>query len=216
MCAIRSLKNDDDEKIGIYYLKQFKGINIYNYQLPSEFGDLNKKEKYALIFKKENIEQYFYKLNENQINLINKINDIRKQYNLSPSKYSEYENLPEFLINEKTELNFYPYQNIYKLNEGLYIFKYPKNEFHKLLNTKEILNIITNDLLDKIYIIEQNNFEFICPYSNIIIYDKISYHLSDKNNNMHSNKNEPKLKDIILKLIEILLKIILIILNINL
>ena len=64
------------------------------------------------------------------------------------------EQLPEFLINEKTELNFYPYQNIYKLNEGLYIFKYPKNEFHKLLNTKEILNIITNDFLDKIYIIE--------------------------------------------------------------
>ena len=43
MCAIRSLKDNDDEKIGIYYLKQFKGINIYNYQLPPEFGNLNEK-----------------------------------------------------------------------------------------------------------------------------------------------------------------------------
>ena len=106
------------------------------------------------------------------------------------------EQLPEFLINEKTELNFYPYQNIYKLNEGLYIIKCQKNEFQNLLNNKEIINIITNDLLNKIYIIEQNNFEFICFYFNNNIYDKISYHLCNKNNNFNSNKYESKIKDI--------------------
>ena len=179
-------KSCDD--IIIYFLKHFKGIDIIKYKLPSEFYKLNEKEKYALIFRKQNIKLYCYKLNGNQINLINKINDIRKQYNLSPFKYYLFEQLPEFLINEKTKLNFYPYQNIYKLNVDLFIFKYKKDEFQNLLNNNEILNIITNDLLDKIYIIEQNNFEFICFYSNNNIYDKLSYPLCKKKNIFNLNK----------------------------
>ena len=187
-------KNGDD--IIIYFLKQIKGINIIKYELPPKFYDLNKKEKYALIFNNKIIEQYNYELNDNQINLIKKINDIRKQYNLSPYKYSQIEKLPGFLINEKTELNLYPEHNIYKLNDHLYIFKYPKNEFQNLLNNNEILNIITNQSLDKIYIIEQNNFEFICPYSYFYIYEKINYTLNKRNNNFQSNKNEIKPEEI--------------------
>ena len=165
--------------------------------MPLEFDNLNVKEKYALIFKKENIEQYFYKLNDSQVNLIDKINDIRKQYNLSPFKYSKFENLPEFLINEKTELNFYPYQYIYKLNADLYIFKYPKNEFQKLLNYNEISNIIKNDLLDNIYIIEQNNFEFICFHSNSCNIDyKMKNSINKGNNNISNNKYCSKQRDI--------------------
>ena len=196
LCGLCDTKKDDyDIK---FFLKQFKGIylNKYEYKLPSQFYDLNEKEKYAFIFEKENIKRCCYILNSNHINLINKINDIRNQYNLSPYKYSKFEKLPEFLINEKTELNLYPEKNAYKLNNYLYIFKYPKNEFQNLLNNNEILNIITNDLLNKIYIIEQNNFEFICFYSFNYIYEKFNYPLNKRNNNFPSNKNESKPEEI--------------------
>jgi len=175
-----------------FFLKQLKGINICEYELPPEYNNLNEKEKYALIFGGEKIKQYNYKLNDDQINLIDKINNIRNQYNLSPYKYSEFEKLPEFLINEKTELNFYPYQNIYKLNDGLYIFKYAKNELKKICNNNEILNIITNDLLKNIYIIEQNNFEFICFYINLYISKNINYPPRKNNNNFNLNKNRSR------------------------
>ena len=58
------------------------------------------------------------------------------------------------------------------------------------------MNIITNESLDKIYIIEQNNFEFICPYSYFYIYEKINYTLNKINNNFQSNKNEFKPEEI--------------------
>ena len=58
------------------------------------------------------------------------------------------------------------------------------------------MNIITNDLLNKIYIIEQNNFEFICFYSFNYIYEKFNYPLNKRNNNFPSNKNESKPEEI--------------------
>jgi len=182
------MKNYND--IRRIFVKQIKGINIIDYELPPEFYNLSEKEKYASIFKKQNIKHYNYKLNDNQINLINNINDIRKQYNLSTYKYSKIEKLPEFLINEKTELNFYRNENIYKLNEELFIFKYSKNKFQKFLNNKELLNIITNDLLNKIYIIEQNNLEFTCFYNRDISKKSINWKRfkeESKPENIHLN-----------------------------
>ena len=41
------------------------------YELPSTFDNLNKKEKNKFIFKKENIEKYKIQLKENQIELRN-------------------------------------------------------------------------------------------------------------------------------------------------
>ena len=54
---------------------------------------------------------------------------------------------------------FYPNENIYKLSSNCYIFKYVKNEFQNHINNDEIMNIITNGLLDRINIIEKNEFE---------------------------------------------------------
>ena len=58
-----------------------------------------------------------------------------------------------------------------------------------IFSNKEILNIITNNLLDKIYIIEQNDFVFICPYSKFYTYKKVKDSLRKKNNNFNSKKN---------------------------
>ena len=162
---IKKINNFDDERI--YILNQINGINIVNYELPLTFNDLNKNEKNKFIYKKENIEKYEYKLNKNQIILINKINDIRKLNNIPILEYNQYNRLSDFILKEKAELFFNPNKNLYYYAAlNIYIFKYPKNKFINMLNHKETLNIITNYRLSKITIIELNNLEYIYLYNN--------------------------------------------------
>ena len=151
--------------IKINCLVELNGINIEEIELESKFGNLNEKSKREYIFKKENIEKYEYKLNENQIGLIEKINKIRVQNNIPELKYDKYEKIPNFIINPTLKLLFNKNENIYKISNNLYIFKYNKNELQNLLNDKEIINIIKFGFLDKINIIEKNNTEFISIYN---------------------------------------------------
>jgi len=148
-----------------FYLNQIQRFKINEFQLPSKFDKLNKKEQYEFIFKKENIEKYEYILNANQILLINKINDIRDNYNIPKLKYNTTECLPDFIVNEKTELVFNEEKYIHKISDNLYIFNYPKNEFQNLLYTTEIISILTNDYLDSINILEKNSIELISIYN---------------------------------------------------
>ena len=66
-------------------------ININEYELPNEFDDLDKTDKIKMIFKKENMTQYTYILNDIQKMLINKINQIRNQNNIPELKYDKYQ-----------------------------------------------------------------------------------------------------------------------------
>ena len=155
-------------KIGdkiLIILNQINGINISDFKLPEDFDNLCQAKKDDFIFKRKNIEQYRYKLDINQINLIDKINDIRKHHNLYILLYYIEEQLPDFIINPKIELILFNNDNIYKISENYYIFKYPKNKFQNYLYNKEILNILTLDFLDRINIIAQNNIEFISIYN---------------------------------------------------
>ena len=171
LILIKSYKGDwDDEKI--YTLYQLKGIDIHNYRLPSDFSDLSEKAKREFIFKAENMEKYKYNINNYQKELIQKINDIRKKHKISVLyddldgyTYDIHAKLPEFIINEKTELIISPNENIYKINPYLFIFKYPKNEFEKVLNNQDIKSIITNDSLDRISIIEHHGIEYISIFN---------------------------------------------------
>ena len=172
-------KDIDDIKRDI--LIELNGIKINDFY----FYDSIEKSKNELIYKKENIEKYEYELNDNQINLIHKINDIRKQNNIPELKYFKHEKLPSYLINPKPQLIFYQKQNIYKISNDLYIFKYPKNELQILLNNKEIINIIKNDFLNEINLIEQYNNEIISIYNNRTINN-----INKLNNNIAINNIE--------------------------
>ena len=172
-------KDIDDIKRDI--LIELNGIKINDFY----FYDSFEKSKNELIYKKENIEKYEYELNDNQINLIHKINDIRKQNNIPELKYFKHEKLPSYLINPKPQLIFYQKQNIYKISNDLYIFKYPKNELQILLNNKEIINIIKNDFLNEINLIEQYNNEIISIYNNRTINN-----INKLNNNIAINNIE--------------------------
>ena len=172
-------KDIDDIKRDI--LIELNGIKINDFY----FYDSFEKSKNELIYKKENIEKYEYELNDNQINLIHKINDIRRQNNVPELKYFKHEKLPCYLINPKPQLIFYQKQNIYKISNDLYIFKYPKNELQILLNNKEIINIIKNDFLNEINVIEQYNNEIISIYNNRTINN-----INKLNNNIAINNIE--------------------------
>ena len=159
-------KYDDMKTITLY---QLNGINIRNFELSLEFDTFNEKAKNAFIFQKENIEKYEYKLSQDQINLIIEINDIRRKNNIPKLIYEKYEKLPHFIINQKTELVFYPYKKIYKLSSNSYLFKCQKQEFQNFIYTKEALNIITKDFLNRINIIEKDGTAFISIYNNLLI-----------------------------------------------
>ena len=178
-------------------LYQFQGINIIRFYLPTEFENFDKTKKYKFLFNNNNIKKYEYELNESQINLINKINDIRKKYEIPLLKYNKVDKLPEFIINEKTQLIFYKFKNFYKLSPNSYIFKYPSQKFIDLLNNDEILNIITISILDRINVIEKENLEFIHIYSDkpipIILHKNIPDNtiepLNSKNDILKINRN---------------------------
>ena len=129
---------------------------------------------------------YKYKLNEDQMNLVQNINDIRNQNNI-PLLIQNI-TLPVFIINKKTELFFYNEKNFYKLSQNFYLFKYQKEEFKNFFNNNEAMNIITNDILNEINIIEQDNIVFIS------IYKKTINNNDDMNDISNNEINIPKIQ----------------------
>ena len=186
------------EEIKKFFLIKFKGINIIKKELLGFHNNLNKKQKNILIFKKEYIEEFEYELNDNQINLIKKINDIRKNNHIPLLEYDKIESLPEFIINEKTQLIFNYHENIFGLSENYYVFKYRINEFQNFLNNNQILNIINIETLDTVNVVEQNNCEFISIYDSINLrknYNKIPNIHIDINNNINIINTDDKLNE---------------------
>ena len=100
---------EDLDDIKLNSLLEINGIKINEFKLASEFDSLNEKSKNEFVFEKENIEKYRYELNENQINTINKINDIRKNNNVSKLKF------------DKNEIIIYIYLNMTKMNSKIYL-----------------------------------------------------------------------------------------------
>ena len=119
---------------------------------------------------------------------------------------SQEHNLPDFITKEKTKMYFYPNENIYKLSSNCYIFKYVKDEFQNHINNDEIMNILTNGLLDRINIIEKNEFEYISIYnsnpniniqrSNDDIHIIPRIELDNNNNNIDISNTKDELIDI--------------------
>ena len=185
LCIGIELKSD----ILNFYLIKFKRINIIYIKLPSDFVKLGNKAKIEYIFRKDNIKEYKYQLKSEQKNLIEKINNIRNEYNIPFLNYDiSYCKIPDFIINEKTDLVFNKHKNIFKFKPYYYLFKYPKNEFQNLLNEPHVLSIITNDLFDQIEIIEQDDIEFISIY-NYSNKNEINLNRSNINNNINTNNN---------------------------
>ena len=167
----------DDKKL--YILNQINGFDIFGFEFNSEFENLNDKNKLRIIFKKENMRIYEYKLNYSQIKLIDKINELRRQNNIPELNYDIWQKLPDYIINNKTELIFYKEKDIYKFPNNYYLIKYPISEFQSEIKDKNIINILNSDFLDRINIMRKDNYEYIALYNNQF----------NENNNDENNKN---------------------------
>ena len=169
-------------KYKLLILNQINGFHINNFTFYLYKENSNKIGKIKKIFKKENMKEYKSELNDNQIRLINNINQLRKENNIRELKYDEKQKFPDYLMNKKTELFFYKEKNIYKFNNNYYLIKYPISESQKDITDKNIINIITIDILERINIMQKDEYYYIALYN-----DHFDKNENIVNNNINNN-----------------------------
>ena len=169
-------------KYKLLILNQINGFHINNFTFYLYKENSNKIGKIKKIFKKENMKEYKFELNDNQIRLIKNINQLRKENNIRELKYDEKQKFPDYLMNKKTELFFYKEKNIYKFNNNYYLIKYPISESQKDITDKNIINIITIDILERINIMQKDEYYYIALYN-----DHFDKNENIVNNNINNN-----------------------------
>ena len=92
-------------------------------------------------------------------------------------------------MNKKTELFFYKEKNIYKFNNNYYLIKYPISESQKDITDKNIINIITIDILERINIMQKDEYYYIALYND---------HFDKNENIVNKNINNNSIAKIVL------------------
>ena len=176
-------------KYKLLILNQINGFHINNFTFYLYKENSNKIGKIKKIFNKKNMKEYESELNDNQIRLINNINQLRKENNIRELKYDEKQKFPDYLMNKKTELFFYKEKNIYKFNNNYYLIKYPISESQKDITDKNIINIITIDILERINIMQKDDYYYITLYND---------HFDKNENIVNKNINNNSIAKIVL------------------
>ena len=171
------------EKTKIFELEKFQGIKINTLRLDDNFYTMNSEEKKRYLLSKTKEMTFKNDQNEENIKKIRStINKFRKENKL---EYLIYVNkLPEFIINGNSLVKF-TLNNIFKIGNKKYLFKYPSGDFLKLLNEKnqKILSILSLDYLKKIKIVTKEDNEYILVY-----YDKKDEFIQVGTDNLISEK----------------------------
>ena len=142
--------NEEDEKY--IFLTKHKGIKINDYPLPSNFISLKSSDKIKIL---ENSEYFLkYTLNDKNIELINLINELRHENNLSKLIYNKVQNLIDyFKVNQSS------------CEKNLLINL--KGEFKDKILSKDddIIKKVLQKNLKYIMILEKDENEYILIYS---------------------------------------------------
>ena len=142
--------NEEDEKY--IFLTKHKGIKINDYPLPSNFISLKSNDKIKIL---ENSEYFLkYTLNDKNIELINLINELRHENNLSKLIYNKVQNLIDyFKVNQSS------------CEKNLLINL--KGEFKDKILSKDddIIKKVLQKNLKYIMILEKDENEYILIYS---------------------------------------------------
>ena len=144
--------------IKTYYLIKYKNIPIQEYYLE----DFNEKEKLKYISKI--IKKLKYNYSNKDLRIFKEINNFRKNNNLKILELDLY--LPDFIINEISEIFLYDSQKLFKLKGNKYLFKYKVGEFENYLknNDKDLIDILLKSYLENINIIIQDDIQYILIY----------------------------------------------------
>jgi hypothetical protein len=158
-------------------LKKFRDFEINDYNLPENFKQMNDYEKRKYIL--DNKTNYTI---ENQKDLINEINELRKENNIDELKWDKTIYYEDLIMDKYSELFLSDYENIFKLSNRKYLIKYPFDDFQKRFKNREknLTDILLNDNLNKIIIIKKNSIIFILIYGiNHNRYNNL-YHISSE------------------------------------
>ena len=152
------------KKVKKFYLEKFQGIKINTLKIDDNFCKMNSEEKKRYILSKTKEMTFMnYRNEENIKNILSRINEYRKENKLDNLKYVD--RIPEFVINGNSLVKF-TLNNIFKIGNKKYLFKYPPGEFLNQLNAKNknILNILSLDFLKEIKIVIKDNNKYILVY----------------------------------------------------
>jgi len=142
-----------------YILKKFQNVDIKDYELPDNFKEKKDEEKRLYIYNNKNN----YKIKLLNKNIIELINEFRKENNIDELMLDESESFSNLIINKNSEIILFKYKTIYKLSKWEYILVNPVNEFEKKFKNKDkdLINILLIEDLNTIQIFNQENNEFI-------------------------------------------------------
>ena len=134
------------------FLTKYKGFKINYYLLPSNFDSINFEDKVGVLEKNQNF--YTYTLSDENIELINLINEFRKNKNVNELNYNKIENINDYF-------------NIKNMKNKNYLFIYSFEEFvTKIIdNDENITKILLIEDLKYIMILSKEKYLYIFIYS---------------------------------------------------
>jgi len=165
--------SDAGKKIEVfvkYILTGYKDIEINGFLFPDYFHKMSNEAKNKFI--NDNKYNFQFLLNHEQLDLISLINDFRERNNLEKFTIDWDKNLPNFILNESSEIMLFSFNHIFKLPNQNYLFKYKVGIFEKKFknNEKDIINILLKPNLNRIIIINQNMTEYVLVYESYKYY----------------------------------------------
>ena len=124
---------------------------------------MSDKQKKNYILK--NLKNFKISMNDEQIDIINHINEIRLNNNISKLEYNKSFEIYDFILNEVPEFYFFPFKKIVMLSKRKYLIKCFKEELKEQLNNNnDIMKILMTENFNRISIIENEINIYILIY----------------------------------------------------
>ena len=144
-------------------LLKINDININENELSNNFHKMSDKQKKNYILK--NLKNFKISMNDEQIDIINQINEIRLNNNISKLEYNKSFEIYDFILNEVPEFYFFPFKKIVMLSKRKYLIKCFKEELKEQLNNNnDIMKILMMEDFNRISIIENEINIYILIY----------------------------------------------------
>jgi len=146
-----------------YYLVRYKKLSVEPHLIKIENYRKNKKKYISNIVK-----ELKYKYLDQDLKVFNKINSFRIENNLTELKLKD--NIPDFIINEISEVILFKGQHLFKLPNNKYLLKYEFGQFNYYFqnNNKNLIDILLKEGLNMINIVTKRNMQYILLYEDEI------------------------------------------------
>ena len=140
------------------YLLLFKDIKIKKYEIPDNLESIENKRKYF----ESKVDDLEIEYSRDNLNLIESINNYRQKNNLNDLIIDC--KIPNFIIKESTEI-ILSASNIIKISNIKYLFRLNiEDDFEKIKEDENIINILLKPFINKINIAQQGKIKYMTVY----------------------------------------------------